>query len=287
MKRSGAAFKAGALMLVSLQLAGCMTVPSLDPIGDPLQIREVVQQVECEIYDTVLKYENNPKTSWIVDYAAKVTLALPVSQDGSVSPDGALLGPFGVGSYVIGASAHLKGSTERLATYAITIDFGKMNPYKLACDQHNPRLHGRVGFQDWFERVVASYDNDTFGRPSDLSHKLDFQIDAGFKITPAYELLRSRGNSVFDANITFKHSIDFVMTYNDPNAVDYIKVCVVNNTGPCYVPGPVRKARRPGVASVVGRPGSPAALSPSVQRQLDANTLDLQIRSLRLNQLRR
>ena len=83
-------------MLVSLQLAGCMTVvPSLDPIGSPLEIREVVQQVECEIYDTVLDYENNPMTSWIVNYAAKVTLALTVSQDGSVTPDGALLGPFG------------------------------------------------------------------------------------------------------------------------------------------------------------------------------------------------
>jgi hypothetical protein len=291
MGRSGAAFKAGALMLVPLHLAGCMTVPDLDSIGHPLQIREVVQQVECEIYDTVLKYEDNPKTNWIVNYAAKVTLALTVSQDGSISPDGALLGPFGIGSYVIGASGSLKGTAERLATYAITIDFSKMDPFKPACEAPNPRLHGRIGFKDWFDRVVLSFDEDTYGRPSDLSHKLDFQIDAGFKLTPAYELLRSRGNSALAANITFKHSVDFVMTYNDPNAVDYSKVCVVNYPGPCYEPGKAaasRKGRRPtSVVGVPGRLGSPATLAPSVQRQLDSNTLDLQIRSLRLDQLRR
>ena len=162
-----------------------------------------------------------------------------------------------------------------------------MDPYKPACGERNPRLHGRIGFKDWFDRVVASYDADTFGRPSDISHKLDFQIDAGFKITPAYELIRSRGNSGIGTNITFKHAVDFAMTYNDPNAVDYQKVCVVNLKGPCYEPGKSRKALRPGVASVISRPGSPAALSPSIQRQLDSNTLDLQIRSLRLDQLRR
>lgn len=273
-------------MLAALQLGGCGYVPSLGPMAEPPQITDVVQRVECEIFDTVLTYRKNPKTRWIVNYAAKVTLALTVSQDGSVSPDGALLGPFGAGTYAIGLGGSVKGSAERLATYAFTIDFSKVDRFRPACtDPNNMRLHGSIGFADWFDRVIASIDgDDPFTRPSDISHKLDFQLDATFRLVPAYELLRSRGSSALAANQTLKHSVDFTMTYNDPNAKDYIRVCVVNTQGPCFEPAPPagRAAAEGGTAA-----RRPSRLAPSVQQRLDSNTLDLQIRSLRLDQFRR
>ncbi|HEV7410757.1 MAG TPA: hypothetical protein VGO01_19910 [Bradyrhizobium sp.] len=262
-------------------------------MGDPPQITEVVQRVECEIYDTVLQYSVRKDTSWIVNYVAKVTLALTVTQDGSVAPDFSLLGPFGAGTYSLGLGGSVKASAERIATYAFSIDFSKIDSFKPACSNPNSRLHGRVGFKDWFDRVIASRDNDdTFSRFTDLSHKLDFQLDAGLKLTPAYELLRSKGSSPLAADLTLKHSVDFTMTYNDPNAVDYAKVCIVNSPGPCYEPVKFRAARkaRRGPASLADRAVKrilPPAISPSVQRQLDSNTLDLQIRSLRLDQFRR
>jgi hypothetical protein len=288
MGRFGAASTAGALMLVSLQLAACGTVPSFGPMGESVQITDVVERVECEIYDTVLGYKNDPRTPWIVHYVAKVTLALTVSQDGSVSPDGALLGPFAAGTYAIGLGGSVKGSAERLATYAFTIDFSKINSVKKACTKpENARLHGSIGFAEWFDRVINSLDDDDpFTRPSDLSHKLDFQLDAGLKLTPAYELLRSRGGSAFAANLTLKHSVDFTMTYNDPDAKDYSKVCVVNLPGPCYESEKKVSFRKSLRTSRVGGRLPPSVSAP-VQRQLDSNTLDLQIRSLRLDQLRR
>ena len=255
-------------------------------MGDSVQITDVVQRVECEIYDTVRRYEHNPKTLWIVNYVAKITLALTVTQDGSVSPDGALLGPFAAGAYSIGLGGSVKGSTERLATYAFTIDFSDLKIFKKACeDTQNPRLHGSIGFGEWFTRVIGSIDrDDPFSRPSDLSHKLDFQLDAGFKLTPAYELLRSRGGSAVAANLMLKHSVDFTMTYNDPNAKDYAKVCVVNLPGPCYE-GDKKVSFRKSLGPSVAR-GRPPSISPPVRSQLDSNTLDLQIRSLRLDRLR-
>lgn len=260
-------------------------------MGDPIQIREVVQRVECEIYDTVLQYEHNARTPWILDYAAKVNLELTVSADGSVSPDFALLGPFnpiglGGGTYSLGIGGSLKGTAERVAVYAFSIKFAdaKERFAKACSNPENSRLHGSIGFHDWFSRVVASFDDDDpFKRPSDLTHKLDFQIDAGLKITPAYELLRSKASLGLAGNWTWKHSVDFTMTYNDPTAPDYQKVCVVNAAAPC-----------PGQAKVVERKTKTGrrylvrpSLSPEVRQRLDNNLIDLQLRSLRLDQLKR
>jgi hypothetical protein len=188
----------------------------------------------------------------------------------------------------------VKGSAERIATYAFTIDFSKVNRFKKACsDPNSMRLHGSIGFADWFDRVMKSIDgDDPFTRPTDISHKLDFQLDAGFKLVPAYELLRSRGSSAVAANLTLKHSVDFTMTYNDPNAKDYARVCVVNAPGPCFEgvkivekDGKKTLVQDSSHAPVSGK--RPSALSPGVQQRLDSNTLDLQIRSLRLDQFRR
>lgn len=286
------AAKAAGLMCFVLHSGACSTVPNFGPMGEPLQIQEVVQRVECEIYDTVVTFRDQPKTSWIVNYVAKATLALTVSQDGSVAPEFNLLGPFGVGSYGLLVGGSAKGSSERLATYAFSIDFSNIDVFALACNNpKNARLHGSVGFNDWFRRVIASLDrDDPFTRPTDLSHKLDFQIDAGLKLTPAYELLRSKGEGLLATNLSLKNSVDFTMTYNDPNAVDYQKVCIVNYPGPCYEPRRrvSRRSRGPASASAPASGGiARPAISSSVQRQLDSNTLDLQIRSLRLDQFRR
>jgi hypothetical protein len=235
-------------------------------MGEVAQIRDVVEIVECEIYDVVKHYKTVHRTKkWISNYVAKVTLELTVTHDGSVAPDFALLGPFAAGTYALGLGGSLKGAAERIGTYAFTIHFNDYKKFKQSCEQRT-RLSGSVGFRDWFGRVIDSHDrNDPFDHPTDLTHKLDFTIDAGLKVTPAYEFLRSKASSPLSANWNFKHSVEFVMTY-DAGGPDYEKVCVVNAPGPCYEPGVVSK-------------GGPKT-SRSVASRLDALSTTLQIRTL-------
>jgi hypothetical protein len=274
----GAAMKAAALMYCAMQVGACAHVPAFGPMGEPIEIQDVVQRVECEIYDTVEEFRYSKKHRWITNYVAKATLALTVTEDGTIAPEVALLGPWSPGTFAVLAGGSIKGSTERLATYAFTIDFSKTSRFRQICgNPKNARLHGTIGFHDWFRRVLFSRDrDDPFDRPTDLSHKLDFQVDAGLRLVPAYQLLRSKGEAGLSANRSAKNSVDFTMIYNDPDAVDYQRVCVVNIPGPCYEP-----------TKVAGTKGRGAASNSIVQQRLNSNTLDLQIRSLRLDQLRR
>jgi hypothetical protein len=249
-------------------------------MADPVEITEVVQRVECEIYDTAIEFRSKKGTEWIENFTAKVTLSLTVSADGSVAPDFSLLGPFIPGTYALGIGGSLKGTAERIATYAFSIDFSRevIKRFHAACrDKKNTRLHGTIGFHDWFSRVIRSHDgDDPFSRPTDLSHKLEFQLDAGFKLTPGYELLRSRGSSPLSTNLTLKHTVDFTMTYNDPPSDEFDKVCVVNMGGPC-----------PKKSQIARAAGRPKGGTQAVQQRLNNNLLDLNIRSLRLDQIRR
>lgn len=212
-------------------------------MGASVPITRVVDRVQCEVYEAILdlqKLRDENGVSFIRNYVAKAVLTLQVNTDGTIAPDGALLGPFAAGSYAVGLSAGLTGAANRIATYGFTLDFQKANEGWCPNNGYDgfPPLQGQLGMREWLNAVLFSHEpTDPFKLPKSISHRLDFTIDAGIRLLPSYALVRSRDSVALGLHRKDFHTLDIAIEYLSPKdraAPDYQEVCVVNEPGPCY-----------------------------------------------------
>jgi hypothetical protein len=249
---------AGLCLAIGLLGAGCTTVPELPPIGHEASIRQVVDRIQCELYETISglyeipadpvdkpknnlrKTRKNPperKFDWIQHYSATATLALAVNAEGGISPEITLLGPFKTGDFSLGFGGGFTAGASRIATYEFSMDFFPPEETHLYdwCSSKRPPgyppLQGNLGFGEWFTTVMLSMEpSDTFKRPDKLSHRTEFVLEGNLKLTPTYTLPRSKGNAGLSIERKDTHTLNMVFVYADPEA-SFDKVCVINAPG--------------------------------------------------------
>jgi hypothetical protein len=272
-------------------------------MGEATAIRQVVDRVQCEVWETVEELNQIPdkKLDWI-HYVAKATLTLQINSDGGVAPEVSLLGPFNSGTFSLGFGGGLTGGANRIATYGFNIVFAKAEQSWCRDRANNgyPPLQGSIGLREWLTIVFRSHEvDDPFPRPKSMSHRTEFTLDGNLKISPAYTLARSKGSSVFSLHRKDFHTLDVAVEYVDPLAPDYNKVCVVNLAGPCHIGGAavVRRTLVPAAKSLAGRvepsrraitrrgvlraPRRPTPeITPQVQDRLDRALQNLELRSI-------
>jgi hypothetical protein len=309
----------GLCAAVGLFTTGCSTVPSLPSMGHPLPLAQVVDRVQCEIYETILSLSDlrdDQGVNWVRYYAAKAEITLQVNAEGGAAPEVSLLGPFGTGTYSVGFGAGVTGAATRIAKYGFNLDFMKANE-KWCNDTANsgyPPLQGELGMKEWLVTVLRSHNiNDPFPRPKSMSHRLDFTLEGSAKISPAYVLTTSKGNGVFSLKRKDFHTLDIALEYlslKDRNPPDYPEVCVVNLPGPCKAPGAItfhqppplpppaaqpstksrsepdlaparsKTTRRPGVGRRTPARSQPVEFPRDVQERLDRALQNLELRSI-------
>lgn len=281
-------------------------MPSLPPLGHSQAIRQVVNRLQCEIYQTIHHlggFDREGRMAWVRNYIAKAVLTLQVNTDGTIAPGTSLLGPFAPGSYSLGVAAGVTTAANRTAVYGFNIDFAKAE--LKWCDDPTAGyapLQGDLGIEEWISTVLSSRDsNDPFPRPKSISHRVDFTLDAKAEITPAYVLTRSRGGVGLSAHRKDFHTLDIAVEYvsiDDRNKPYDTKVCVINMPGPCYVP-PVRAAEAPKAMPPAGflpaeerprrrksnetpdrRSAAPPDVPSDVQQRLDRALQNLELRSI-------
>jgi hypothetical protein len=121
---------------VATALGGCSNIPPLGIEGPPT-IRQIVDEIECEVAEAADKYPRLRREDW----AVAVDLTLQVEETAGLTPTVSFIQPFATAgtSFAFGASAALKGERKRI--YEELLDL-KINQIR------NPRCLARTGYFD-------------------------------------------------------------------------------------------------------------------------------------------
>jgi len=93
------ALEIGLSVIVTLQFAGCSTVPPLSdvtnnaPFGTRISVDDVVKRVKCELADALRHRMEEPSFRWIESWTAKADLTLQVNESGSITPSVTFIEP--------------------------------------------------------------------------------------------------------------------------------------------------------------------------------------------------
>lgn len=241
----------------SIVLTSCTTVP----LSRPQELPDMVHHVQCELQQAY--GELRADHPWLDKWAAGFTLTMKADVGGAASPEVSLLGPFGVGAYVLAVGGGVSYEGIRTGTSKYYLRFDHLHEVQCAAPNQQ-QIKGALGIKEWIESVLPPDDKSTYRIPDTIGHSQQFILTLSGHVNPSYTLIRSRGQLGLGASRIDTNIIDIAMT-NAP--VPKPQEVVIVGTRPAPPPGRTRLApETPGtMQSFTFRNSQPA--SPLVQRQ--------------------
>lgn len=211
----------------AIVLTSCTTVP----LSRPQELPDMVHHVQCELQQAYGELRKDHP--WLDKWAAGFTLTMKADVAGAASPEVSLLGPFGVGAYVLAAGGGISYEGIRTGTskYFLRLD----HLHEVDCAVPNQQqIKGDLGIKEWMASVLPPDDKSTYRIPDTIGHSQQFILTLSGHLNPSYTLTRSRGQTGLGASRIDTNIIDIAMT-NAP--VPKPQEVIIVGTRPANLPG--------------------------------------------------
>jgi hypothetical protein len=218
----------GLLGAVSILLAGCVTVPQLEP--NNIRVSEVIERVRCDLADAL---PDEAKYPWTADWVARIDLTLVVNEQAGFTPTVSFIDlrrpeivP-GIGTFMqnftlgVGAGANSTAVRNDNMTFTVSLEELRYKRQTQACTfSSGIGLDGDLGLKEWVASALEPVDRGLLtvgyhpsvpGRsrraprpprpgtdpPIDaISHQVQFIVVLSGSISPNWTLTRFRGPTV-------------------------------------------------------------------------------------------
>ena len=209
-----------AFAIPAVLLTGCAVPPRL-PDDARVNVQEIVDRVQCELYDAYVYYTQRHKRReefvWLKDMAAAYSLQLSVDQVGGVSVSSDFIHLISAGTFTLGTGAGAKATTTRTAKLGFSLylkDLRKPDSCPEPESSKGLYFSGGTGMREWLDRVLESFDKSDQlykQRPNTLSHQLEFIVAVDGNVSPSWSLRHAKPKGALNGSIKDTHTLTIAL----------------------------------------------------------------------------
>jgi hypothetical protein len=200
------------VVLAGCFVAGCTSVPPLDPIRK-ISVAQIADRIQCELQHAVAPYASK---GWLRNWHANYVLTLQVDADAGVALSNSFISPVTNGTFTLGTGLGLTGSATRIESMTFSLSIQKIRNYR--CTLPPPpeiNLDGNLGLDDWVARVAEAFDKHDIGEVESFGHSVSFVVAATASLTPNFALVRYTGPGAFSADRKDTHTLNIAFAPPD------------------------------------------------------------------------